>query len=201
MSTMVSDKSDSERRRFFRIRDEIILFFSLCDEEDTLNAGGLKQEVVGGFSLSTALNHLTEEARMHMKIVEKDNPDIAACLKVLGKKIDLISHTVLMSDLAVSSQSAQEVDLSASGLAFVSELAMETGTVLELKMILPPALIATVVYGRVVHCKKRGDSSELEFGFKVGVEFIGLSETDRELLIRHIVKKQMKQLRNRNESA
>lgn len=201
MSTMTTEKSDSERRRYFRIKDEIILFFSECKEEDAENAPGLKPEVVSGFSLSSALNHLTEEARTHMKILEKDNPETAACLKVLEKKIDLIAHTVLMGDLAISSQPTREVDLSASGLAFASEHEIASGAVLELKMILPPSLMAVVVYGKVVHCDIQKDEFEPEFGFNIGVEFIGLGEQDREILIRHIVKKQMTQIRKRSESA
>jgi c-di-GMP-binding flagellar brake protein YcgR len=91
--------------------------------------------------------------------------------------------------------------LSASGLAFTSEKAIKPESILELKMILPPSLVAIITYGKVVHCRHHSESENDQFPYNIGVDFLSLDEHDRELLIRHIVKRQMVQLRNRNDSA
>ncbi|MGH8550641.1 MAG: PilZ domain-containing protein [Methylococcales bacterium] len=200
MSPKGSKQSEAERRSHFRVKDEIILFFNEVTQADAGNAQGLKYQVVSGFSLSSALNQLSEESRTQMKILEKGNPELISCLTILDKKIDLIAQALLVSDLSLPSQPAREVDLSASGLAFASETEIQAGTVLELKMILPPSLVAIVALGRVVHCNTRVDQSKTEFGFNVGVDFIGLADYDRELLTRHVFKKQKAALRKRPNS-
>jgi hypothetical protein len=200
MSPKGSKKSEPERRKHFRVKDEIILFFNEAIQADVGNDQGLEQQVVKGFSLGAALNQLSEESRTQMKILEKENPELISCLRILNKKIDLIAQAVLISDLSPPSRLAREVDISASGLAFASEREVPPGTLLELKMILPLSLVAIVALGRVVHCKSRADQSRTDFGFDVGVDFIGLADYDRELLVRHVFKKQKADLRNRSQS-
>lgn len=200
MSPKGSQKSEPERRRHFRVEDEIVLFFNEVTQADAENAQRLKYQVVNGFSLSSALNQLGEESRTRMKMLEKENPELIACLKILDQKINLIAQAVLISDLALPSQPAREVNLSATGLAFASERAIPPGTLLELKMILPPSLVAVVATGRVVHCETRVNRSESDFRCNIGVDFIGLADPDRELLIRHVFKKQKAALRNRNQA-
>ena len=198
MAVKLSEQDKAERRRYFRVKDEIVLFYKELDTQDVPEPGEFKETVADSFSLTAALSHLTEDTRSQFKIVEKNHPDIAAYLKVLESKINLIAQAVLMNDTSFSNQPTREVDLSASGLAFDSENRIELGTVLEIKMILPPSLIAVITYGKVVHCKEYDDKGDTEFCFHVGVDFLHLQDQDREILIRHIVRKQMVQLRNRN---
>ncbi len=195
-----SKQSEAERRRYFRVKDEIILFFNEATQVEAGNAQGSKHPVVAAFSLSSALNQLKEESRMQMKMLEKQNSELVSCLKSLDKKIDLIAQAILISDLSLPSQPAREVDISASGLAFASEREIQPGTVLDLKMILPPSLVAIATLGRVVHCKTRTDQSKTGFEFNVGVDFTGLADYDHESLVRHIFKKQKMALRNKSKS-
>ena len=48
------------------------------------------------------------------------------------------------------------VRLDGIGLAFVSEGGFDLGSTLELKMVLPPALVGLIAYGRVVSCQSTG---------------------------------------------
>ncbi|MGR9109081.1 MAG: PilZ domain-containing protein [Gammaproteobacteria bacterium] len=186
-----------ERRGYFRVRDEIILLFNELHQEEGASAQGLNYQVVNGFSLSSALNRLSEESRTHIKLLEKDHPDLIACLRILEKKLDLIAQAYLISNLALPSKPAREVELSASGIAFAVENPIEPDTLLELKMILPPSLVAIVTQGRVVHCERNAEESEGNLRFTVAVEFVGLADYDRELLIRHILSKEKSAIRNR----
>ena len=199
MSSTNRDNSGSERRAYFRVKDEIVIFYNPISNSDAERCQGLKYQIVSGFSLSSALNQLSEESRSQLKILEKDHPGLVAVLRTFDKKIDLLAQALLISDLSLPSEPAREVDLSASGLAFASDHLIEPDTILELKLILPPSLVAIVARGRVIHCQNRADSSKAGPDFHVGVEFIGLADYDRELLIRHVFKKQKTALRKRRQ--
>jgi PilZ domain len=190
-----------ERRGQFRVKDELILFFNPVENEDAGNFEGFRDEVVTGFSLGSALNALSDEWRIHMKILEREDSKLIPCLKVLARKIDLIAQTVMINDLALPGQPAREVDMSASGVAFASETVVAPGTILELKMILLPSLVAIAALGRAIHCGTRANPTDSAFGFNIGVEFIGLGDCDRELLFRHVFKKHKISVRNKIKSA
>ncbi len=200
------ENKHSERRRYFRIKDEIVLFYERMDSGEIPEDRSFKEQAVDPFSLIAALGHLTEDTRVQLKLLEKSYPDVSAYLKILDRKINLIAQSVLLNDAAMEGQASKEVDLSASGLAFASENPIDIDSILELKMILPPSLVAVISYGKVVHCEPNSDkgdaeSSDAESSYTIGVDFLNLDEHDRELLIRHIVKRQMVQLRKRNNSA
>ncbi len=195
------DTEASERRRYFRIKDDIVLFYKQYDEQSLPEAQTFQDSVLDSFSLTAALNHLEEDARAQLKILEKHEPDVASYLKIMDQKITLIAQSVLINDAGLSSQQTREVNLSASGLAFSSESAHPTGTILELKIILPSTLIAIATYGKVIRCQENQNPSNSEFRYNIAIDLFNIDENDRELLIRYIVKKQMLQLRNRNETA
>lgn len=201
---MVSDiakNNPSERRRYFRIKDEILLFYKQLDSDDIPADGSFKEKTVDSFSLTAALSHLSEDTRVQLKLLDKNYPDVAGYLKILDRKINMIAQAVLLNDSTMEGQSSREVDLSASGLAFASEKAIKPESVLELKMILPPSLMVIITYGKVVHCRYNAESENEQFPYSIGVDFLSLDENDRELLIRHIVKRQMVQLKKRNNPA
>ncbi len=195
-----SDKDQQERRRYFRIDDEIILIFkevgqgAIPDPENFKN-----EEILDAFSLSSALDFLTQESRVQLKKLERRQPEAADVIKNLERKIDLIAQTLLVNETQPSDRSTQKVNISAAGIAFDADSALEPDAVIQLKMILPPSLVALMTYGKVVYCKT--NSNEASFGHRIGVDFLSLGEQDRELLIRYIVKRQIQQIKNREEPA
>ncbi|MDD2759194.1 MAG: PilZ domain-containing protein, partial [Methylomonas sp.] len=90
-----------------------------------------------------------------------------------------------------------EVNLSASGLAFSNDHPIAVGTLLELRMLLTSCLAVIVAYARVVQCKDIAQVDALH-PFEICVEYINMNEEDRELLIKHVIKKQMQQFRDKN---
>lgn len=186
-----------ERRRYFRIDDEIILFLREIAADQVPESETFQEHALDSFSLSSKLDLLSLESRANLRKIEREHPAVADFLKSLEQKIDLIARALLSSETDLASQPTKHVSLSASGLAFDTDAGLRVGNVLELKMILPPALVGIVAYGRVVYCKQnRGENLP---PFHIAVDFIGLRERDRELLIRHVVKKQLQQLRDKKQ--
>jgi len=198
MSLIKRDKIN-ERRRYFRIQDEIILFFREIAADQVPDGETFQEYALDSFSLSSRLDLLTLESRSQMRKIERDYPEVADFLKTLEQKIELIARALLSSETNLASQPTSHVSLSASGLAFDADAGFKLGGVLELKMILPPALVGIIAYGRVVYCKQ--NMNENLPPFHIAVDFIGLRERDRELLIRHVVKKQLQQLRDKKQEA
>jgi len=189
-----SAQQTNERRRYFRIEDEIILFFSEIAPEEIPDGETYQESPLDTFALSARLDLLTVESRSQLRKIEREYPPVADFLRSLEQKIDLIAQAVLSADEQVQGQPTRRVSLSASGLAFEAERGFDLGSMLELKMVLPPSLVGIVTYGRVVYSRYQpnGDSR----GYQVAVDFAGLRERDRELLIRHVVKRQLQQLRD-----
>jgi hypothetical protein len=185
---------DKERRRYFRIKEDIILFYSEIAPHDIPN-NSCQELPLDPFTLSSTLELLTQESRTLLRRIERDSPDIADFLKVIERKIDAITRTFLTYETGLADQPTHHVSLSASGLSFDADKFYEPGKVLELKMVLLPNLIGVVAYGRVVYCKHNRDKTKPPH--HVAVDFVGLSDRDRELLIRHVVKQQLQQLREK----
>lgn len=200
MTNRESQDTAAERRRFFRIDDEIALFYRIIASDELPDKQGLTEGISDTFALSAGLHSLTQESRAVLRKLERDQPDVSHYLKILDRKIELVAQTLLMSQTDALQQPTTNVNLSAAGVAFEADQRLDTNECVELKMILPPAMVALVVYGTVVYCEENR-SNEAVARYRVGVDFLNLQDRDREILIRHVVKKQMQQIRDRNESS
>jgi hypothetical protein len=189
--------AEKERRRYFRIEDEVILFFREIAPDEIPDNRSPRDFPLDSFALSASLDLLTQESRKLLRKIERDSPEVGNFLKVVERKIDLIARAFLSYEANLPEQCTQRVSLSASGLSFDVDKPYVPGKVLEIKMVLQPDLVGLVAYGRIVYCKKNVPDSELPY--QISVDFVGLRDSDRELLIRHVVKRQLQQLRNKKQ--
>lgn len=196
MAESDNHEKSGERRRYFRIEDEITLFYREIEEGALPDGESFKEEAMDGFSLAATLEYLDQESGFIFRTIEKSHPDIASYLDVLNQKINLISKAVLLQEEGVAELPASKVNISASGISFFADIDVSAGSLLELKMILPPALTGLVTYGRVVYCEPVEDEAH---SHRLAVDYINIREQDRDVLIRHIVKRQMRQIRKEND--
>lgn len=190
---------DKERRRFFRIDDQVNLYYKKVDEKKVTPASHISDNVLGNCSLSAALELISQESRVMMHRLERTEPDVADYLKLIESKIDLISQAVMMQGTDFKEKDTRNANLSASGLAFESEEALAVGDYLEIKMLLVSCMAVIVTYGKVIYCKPK-NNPDSRFSHVVGVDYVNMKEQDRELLIRHVVKRQLQQIRENKES-
>ena len=189
-----------ERRQFFRIDDDINLFFKKIDINILQNRSeSTSDEVLNHCSLAAALDILGQESQVILSRVERSYPDVAEYLKVIDSKIDLLSRAVLMEGNDLLEQQSRNASLSASGVAFECESMLTDGDFLELRLLLTSCLAVIVCYGEVIYCRKN-DPDNSEFPYIVGVEYTEMKEQDRELLIKHVVKRQMQKIREHKDS-
>jgi PilZ domain len=188
-----------ERRRYFRVSDTINLLHKIIDENQIQSLSHVSSDVLGNCSLHSAIEMLTQEAKSLGGRIERRDPDLYEYLKILDTKINLIAQSMVTRDGDFSDHDKQDVSLSATGLAFCNSTPITIGSFLELRMMLASCLAVIVLYARVVSCNDISDRNT-QNPYLVCVEYVNITEDDRELLVKHVVKKQLQQLRDKHEN-
>ncbi len=195
-----SNKSASQdRRRFFRIEDKVNLFYKIIDEKQLISVGQMTDSVLSNCSLVTALDVLDQESRIIMFRIEKNDPEMAEYLKVLDSKINLLAEALMRQENDFSEGDMRNANISASGLAFEAENPIEEGEFLEIKLLLTSCFAVIVIYGKVIYCRENTLEDTVNH-YQIGIDYINMKEQDREVLIKHVVKRQMQQIRENKEN-
>lgn len=186
------------RRRYFRIDDVVDLNYRLIDEQDvTESSSRMTDNILSECTLATALEYVSQESARLLYRIDKSQPDIAHCIKLLDKKIDLLTQAIMMQGGEPDKKKSCEINLSASGLAFGCEKALDIGVFLELRMSLVSIGAVIITCCQVIQCKKN-PSADGRPPFQISVNFVNMTEEDKELLIKHMVKRQMQQIREKS---
>ncbi|MDP3876078.1 MAG: PilZ domain-containing protein [Methylobacter sp.] len=185
-----------ERRGFFRIDDEINLFYKKINEVTVTEAHHGSGSMLNNCSLSTALDMVSQESAVLLRRIEKDLPDVADYLRLINTKFELLAQAIMMQSFHAEESETRNVNISATGIAFDCEDALKEGDYLEIKLLLASSMAVIVTYARVVFCKK-STSNDSKHPHFVGVDFINMGDDDRELLIKYVVKKQLQQIRDK----
>ncbi len=186
-----------EKRRYFRINDTINLLHKIIDENALIRLSHVSNDVLSNCSLTAALDVLSQEARLLVPRLERRDPELFEYLKIMDTKINLIAQAISLQNEQFSEHDTREVCLSATGLAFSNEVPIKEGELLELRMFLTSCMAVIVAYGRVVQCKDISQENP-QRPFSICVEYVNMKEDDRELLIKHVVKRQLQQLRDKS---
>jgi len=187
-----------DRRRFFRIDDAVNLYYRIVDEQTVLSASNTSDDVLSSCSLITALDVLGQESRAVMYRIEKKDTEVAEYLKLMDSKINLLAQAVLQQSNDMSESKVCNTNLSASGLAIEVDSEIEKGEFIEVKLFLSSCVSVILLYGKVVYCKENTEKGASNY--QIGVDYINLKDDDREILIKHIVKRQMQQIRENKET-
>jgi hypothetical protein len=190
----MSKEEGQERRGFFRIDDQVALSYRLVPDKEVIsNDGALQVKENDPLSLSNELEKMREVSRIHLRHVEKQSPEVARYFVHLESKIDLLVHHVMTGSDALFVKKTQSVSISGSGIAFTATEGLAVGDFVEIRFILKPSLTTIQTFAKVV------SSIPESTGFKIAVEYTHLNDGDRDLLIRHVVKKQMNDIREERE--
>lgn len=189
----------NERRSYFRIEDSLNLsYHEVPPEVLEERLQKLEQGVDTNFTVVSSLASISQQMTSLLHKIQADSPDIAKYLKGLDRKIELLGRTLLATESNLAEQHAHPVNLSASGMAFKSKDPAEPGAILELKLLLYPCLAGILAYGEVVGCDAL-EEAESGFSYCIRVNFTHLRESDRDVLIRHVIQRQTDQLRKARE--
>jgi len=131
------------------------------------------------------------------RIRERD-ADLADFLKHLDNKLNQVLQRVQNEPTPFDALKPQKVNLSGNGLAFPATEEYGKGELLEVHLVLLPAYSYIYGFARVVGCGQVAKNQENPL-YRVGVEFVLLTDEDREKLIQHNFRQQSLALRNRRQ--
>jgi hypothetical protein len=189
-----------DKRHYFRVNDSINLSYRLIDESQIAHPPQNSSNLLDNCSLASALELISEEADVIHGKLDKIHSEFAAYLKLLDIKINLIAQAVIALSVPedVTENQTRNANISASGIGFDSNELLKVGQYLEIKMLLVHSSVVVVAYAKVVHCIKNSNVTG-DYPYFVGVDYVNLKESDRDLLSKHVAKKQLQQIREQKE--
>ena len=188
-----SIKAD-DRREYFRINDQVALKFRVVERSEVDSAiekredGHVDVNVMASSFANTNLDmkHAIEKCR-------RDLPDVATYLDGLNAKVDLLIRLLVASGSELPDHPTDDVNLSASGLSVKVTKEVAEGSFLEIKLLFFPSFLYVVTFGHAVRCSASDEVAG--FPYELAVEFSHLEDSDKELLIRHILQRESAMLR------
>ncbi|MDO9168639.1 MAG: PilZ domain-containing protein [Methylobacter sp.] len=165
---------NKNRRSFFRIYDEVHLFYKKIDEKRV-------NEPYSTFDNS--LNNPASSFNIEM---------ISQNSELLSPDEEIISPDVKTPDSEIKENKTHDVNISVGGMGFICERALKEGDYLIIKIVLVSSMAVIVTYGKVVFCEKR-QANDSQYPYFVGVHFVNMKDKDRELLIKYVDKKRQQQ--------
>ena len=190
----------ADRRAFFRINDRLVLSIIPLTEAEaehigqsiidaTPEAGQLTQQLS---TIQKSFNHLTDQ-------IGHSDRDIARALRMLDDKVNLLAQNVQLLHTPLNPETANEVNLSAGGLALMTDTVFEARSPLEIRMQLLPGGLHIRAIAKVIGCDQMIESTGGK-SFYLRVAFTHMSETDRNILVKHTLNRQAEELRNSKQA-
>ena len=172
-----------ERRRFFRLDDEVVMEFRPLTEAE------FEQWRTQHQLQSSELVQLEQELGLLLHQVRASHPQLGQVLELFNRKINLLHNTShLVEDVAqqasISNTEARvRVNLSACGIAFYTDETLQAERYMLLNMQLKPSNANLSLAGDIVAVN---EVNHERGRYQVRVNFEGLKEAEQELLIQHL---------------
>jgi len=173
-----NDKKHASLREFSRIDAYIPLQARLVPKEE-------KQNIRSKVSCEAVMAEFRTLTDVEDKV-------LSDWLRMLNAKLDAIINMLTFQREGFSALSFVKINISGSGLSFVSTEQYNQGDILELKMLfpmLPP--VALYVYGEIVKVESAMN------GFEIAVKFIAMDEDIRDEIIKFVFTRQRELLRQK----
>ena len=178
-----------DRREWLRIDERLLLDYRLLDESVGTAASSLPP--VTKDMIYTLVNQPTADLLAHEGETLEGSPLLPWITKIDWLLEMMLTSLATIHPGSVSIPRLTEVNISAGGLGFRSSRCFDVETVLALRFILPP-FTPIQTQARVIRAVPEGHGD-----FRIAVEFTTLTADEQEHVIRHIIRAQADQLRDR----
>lgn len=188
-----------DRRQFFRIEDEVVLAWVRVDEDGLAAlAERLRGDAGSDYGLGPLYAALAQDAQALLGQVRVESPFVGQYLDNLERRLEALASAVVLASMGVHERSARHVNLSAGGIEFEAETALDPGAALELRFVIFPGRTAIVAGARVARCVASDPRSP--WPWRIAVEFVCLREQDRQMIVRHVMFREARHLRERQRA-
>lgn len=185
----------SERRRYFRIRDQVALKHQVISEPEYAEGlGDVLASPPGLMSLANTFAVNTRHMAPTLRRIREFHPELCRYLGMVNDKLDLLARAFSIAESDMAGWPTQRVCLSAGGISFEAQTPLAVGTYVKVTLVVFPSLVQIIALGKVVRCRPVAQGT---VQYRIGFEFTHINEADRELIIQHIVQRQLGRLRAR----
>ncbi|WP_101759083.1 PilZ domain-containing protein [Oceanicoccus sp. KOV_DT_Chl] len=190
-----------ERRRFFRIEDFMGVACRHLGEQEAKVFSRQRREQAGQFDFASNFDNRIQTLVDACKI---QSPLAAELIDLMNKKLNFVIQQ-LDVDSSLLHQvvfTQRMVSVSACGMGFMYEQALQKNTFLQLDLQLLPSKLQLVTLAKVIECNvlSANEITDNKTHF-VRLEFLEMNSNDQELLIQHIVKRQSGQIKQRRDDS
>lgn len=187
----------ADRRHFFRVDDTVRLSLRRVPPEELAGRlDRLEHDLAGNFTVMSSLAAITAQMTVGLRRIENRDPDLAAHLRAIDQKIEVIGRAFIAQEPEVAAVKGLPVNLSAGGMCAGVDEEYAPGDLLEVRMLLFPSFTGLMIYGTVVGFDPvPAEAADPAYPYLARIEFSHIREQDRELLIRHLLRRQSNQLR------
>lgn len=191
--------SGIERRRHFRVQDQILVDYDIVTDAEVRGAAR-KLQVVDPAELSatTTLRRLETELQTALGRLSNRHGEIIRCLDLLNSKVNTLASmipAVGKQDQDLLSRDVCDCSLSSSGIAFTSREALPLDARLRLRLVVLPDYFHVTAYGEVVRVTPISDPDD-GFTHVIGVNFLHILDRYREALARRSLQREIEDRRD-----
>jgi hypothetical protein len=184
--------SDAERRRYFRIEDQMAIAFSKLSADEAKERA--KQLQMMEYESPNRLLVVERQLQLLIDKLRIQSPDFATAVDLLNTKFNLLKEMRGDTDVTSAPAVRRKVNISACGVSFENDEQLDIGQHLDMDITLLPTDLHVLTLGVVI-----GRHAAPDDQWTTRVEFYGMNSDDEELLVQHIVKRQGKLLAARRQ--
>ena len=181
-----------ERREFFRLRDRLEIEFRAVD-----HAEFLRLEHIVKYNPTQVFMHPQNDKAKENKSSDGSNGEaLISFLAVLDRKLSVIVDLLTKSCVDdLYTRRYVELEISGSGLSFVSDVPLPENGYAEFRLMLPLFPYPKIpVLCRIVRSVKREENSHVDW--EIACKFLAINDSDRDLLIQYIFGREREQIRS-----
>jgi PilZ domain len=149
----------------------------------------VEKEEVPTLRSRTALESAIPELK---ELPEPEDKVLAECLHILNAKLDTILKILAFQNSECNTLCLRQINISAGGLCVSTNESFETGSIVEIRLMLPSApYVVYYVYGEVVKSELVGDI------FENSIMYTEIDEDIREQIAKYVFERQREILRKK----
>lgn len=188
----------AERRRFYRVQDEVLLNWqALAPEDVSAFRRGVLRTPIKKESLQALVSRLDTRIEELGEQMHAIDPVVREAIDLLDRKLTLIERMLVRTtDVAEAADyTMTSVNLSAGGLRLDLREPLEVGTLLAIDMVLLPEYDQVEMVAEVVSAQQRSRPPR----WRTAVDFVQMREVDRDRLAGHVARRQTEILKAARE--
>lgn len=172
-----------DRRRFFRIDDHIGVSYKIMEENELIGQSEPPRQT----DIFSLINDLDKTIAQELGELKVTDPKLATLLDTFDRKLNALINQMEIDNYLVQKlvHKVRQVNISACGMGFTVEENLRVEDILMVELLLVQGNVNIATYGRII------SSEEVDNGeYYIRLDFFGMSASDQELLIQHIVRRQ-----------